>query len=123
LRSWDVGWDVQTMLAWAAGPWSASAALRVHPGLPTTELLQTATGNVLGRRNGTRLPLYADLDVGVRYTQQLPTGALEGSVQVSNALARRNDCCSDLLQGEDGLHLRRLRGLPLLPSVGLRWSW
>lgn len=123
LRSWDVGWDVQTTLAWAAGPWSASAALRVHPGLPTTELLQTATGNVLGRRNGTRLPRYADLDAGVRYTRQLPSGALETSVQVGNALARRNDCCSDLLQGDEGLYLRRLRGLPLLPSVGLRWSW
>lgn len=122
-RSWDPGWSANAGGAWDRGPWSASATLTVHRGFPSTALIRTPVGSVLGERNGTRLPRYVNLDLRVDYHQSVALGEVRYSAELLNSLNQANDCCTDLASDADGFSLRRLHGLPLLPSVGVRWTW
>lgn len=123
LRSWDAGWSTTAGGAWDRGPWSASATLALHQGFPTTALLQTPTGSVIDERNGTRLPRFLNLNLRMDYSQKVALGEIRYSAELLNSLDQPNDCCTDLVRSADGFTLRRLHGLPLLPSLGVRWSW
>ena len=123
LRSWDTGWSSSAGGAWNSGPWSASATLTLHQGFPTTALLQTPEGSVIDQRNGTRLPRFLDLNLRVDYVQRIALGEIHYTAELFNTLDQSNDCCTDLVRTVDGFALRPLHGLPLLPSLGIRWSW
>ncbi len=122
-RSWDVGWEAGVSGSWRAGPWTVSSSFMRRPGFPTTALLRNGSGVVLGERNGIRLPRYLQWDVRTEYVRATDTGVLQYSAQITNLLNMPNDCCTELLRDGDSLTLHRLRGLPLLPSLGIRWSW
>lgn len=123
-RSWDVGWELGVWGTWRAGPWTVTSGIARRPGFPTTALLHDAAGYALGERNGIRLPRYIEWDLKTQYVQATARGVLQYSAQVTNLLNASNDCCTELLRDAGGgLELRRLRGLPLLPSLGIRWSW
>jgi TonB-dependent receptor-like protein len=123
-RSWDIGWDYSLAASWQRGPWTASSSLERHRGFPTTQLVTDAAGEQqVGPRNGAILPAVVELDLRVEYDQAYAAGALQYSAQLTNVLNSSNPCCSELLSEGNGLYLRRLRGLPLLPSLGIRWSW
>ncbi|HEV7631707.1 MAG TPA: TonB-dependent receptor, partial [Steroidobacteraceae bacterium] len=122
-RSWDQTWSLTAGARWERGPWIASGALNLHRGFPITALLQTPGGPQLGPRNGARLPNFMQLDLRLQYTQAVQTGALAYSFELINATDRPNNCCTELLNGPQGLYGRPLRGLPLFPSLGVRWNW
>ena len=122
-RSWDVGWELGVSGTWRSGPWTVTSGVAQRPGFPTTALLRTATGYVLGERNGIRLPRYLEWDFKTEYVQATGRGVLQYSAQVTNLLNLSNDCCTELVRDGSALELRRLHGLPLLPSLGIRWSW
>lgn len=122
-RSWDQGLGVDAGAMWRRGPWRLSATLNLHRGLPTTRLVQTATGVALDARNRARLPRFLELNLRADYEQPLRLGVLRYSAELNNALAQRNDCCTDLVLEQGAFRLRPLGGLPLMPSLGIRWSW
>lgn len=122
-RSWDVGWETGVSGSWRRGPWTLSSSFTRRPGFPTTALLQQGASVELGERNGVRLQRYLQWDARAEYVHASDAGVLQYSAQVTNLLNRSNDCCTELLRDGDALVLRRLRGLPLLPSLGIRWSW
>ncbi len=124
-RSWDVGFDLGAATTWRAGPWTLTSGIARHPGFPTTRLTPGTNGTpVIGARNAARLPAYLQVDLRAEFVQAAGDGVLQYSAQITNVLNERNDCCTELLRADGGsLYLRRLRGLPLLPSLGVRWSW
>jgi outer membrane receptor protein involved in Fe transport len=122
-RSWDVGWEMGLSGSWRYGPWTLSSSLQRRPGFPTTALLRSGPGVALGERNGIRLQRYLEWDARAEYVRATGAGVLQYSAQITNLLNAPNDCCTELLRDGDALALRRLRGLPLLPSLGMRWSW
>jgi hypothetical protein len=114
-RSWSQKWSVSAGASWERGPWAANAALMAHSGFPITPLG--------GARNAQRLPSFLQLDLRLRYTQPLRRGDLVYSAELFNATNRFNACCTELRQSDGMLYGVPLRGVPLLPSLGLRWSW
>ena len=122
-RSWDSGWSTSGGGTWNRGPWSASATLNIHQGFPTTPLLQSPAGSEIGGHNATRLAGFLNLNLRVDYTQAVSIGEVRYSAELMNSLDQPNDCCTDLLRTVDGFALKTLHGPPLLPSLGVRWSW
>jgi hypothetical protein len=122
-RSWDQTIAVATGGRWTQGPWSAQAALTTHRGFPTSRLGATAA-ETLAARNTARLPLFLQLDLKLSYRSRIDLGELIYSFEVINASAHANYCCQAVIaDGGGGLSLRRQQGLPLFPSLGLRWNW
>jgi hypothetical protein len=123
-RSWDQRWTVSAGAQWTTGPWLFSGQVDVHQGWPATRLLADAQGNpVLGPRNGDRLTTFAQLDLRVQYTRQLPLGELTLVAQVVNATNRGNECCTELVVQDGELAGESLQWLPIVPSLGVRWSF
>jgi len=127
LRNWDQTWSLTGGARWARGPWLLSGALNAHRGWPTTELRTLGTGDaVLDPRNSDRLPLFLQLDVRAQYTLRLAASELALSAEVMNAQERVNACCSELgVSATDPSRLteRRLYWLPVIPSLGVRWTF
>ena len=122
-RNWDGSFTAAGGVQWAQGPWSAQAVLSMRRGLPTTGLLASSSGAALGPRNALRLPGFRQLDLRAQYQQPVTRGELRYSFELLNALNSPNECCA-VLDGSNGaLQLRRQQGLPLFPSLGVRWTW
>jgi hypothetical protein len=121
-RSWDQTWTVNGSLRWERGRWSAGGSLVAHRGFPTTAL-STSPAATLGARNGSHLPNYVQLDLRLQYSQPIAMGALVWSAELLNATDQPNQCCTELLLGPTGLYTQSLRGLPVFPSLGVRWNW
>jgi hypothetical protein len=77
----------------------------------------------LQARNASHLPNYVQLDLRFQYTQPLGLGGIAYSFELLNATNQLNQCCTELQLGPQGLQTRSLRGLPLFPSLGIRWGW
>ncbi len=123
-RSWDQNWAVTAGMDWIHGPWRLGAIASAHRGWPTTSI--DASG--LGNRNRDRLPTYATLDLRAEYRRPLATGSLTLVFELTNALNRRNICCSELAATDDGsgMTIFATRGrawLPVLPSIGVLWEF
>ena len=124
-RSWDQTHTLNAGLGWAQGPWYATVAAQYHTGWPVTPVGVDGTGDiVVGPRNDTRYSHYGSLDARLSHEWVLTRGTLAAHVEVTNALDRRNPCCTDLAYGDDGSLHRDLRHwLPLVPSVGVLWKF
>ncbi|MEP7311268.1 MAG: TonB-dependent receptor plug domain-containing protein [Pseudomonadota bacterium] len=122
-RSWDQSWSVASGLRWERGPWLTSATLTAHSGLPIAELIDSGSGLKVSGRNSSRLPTFLQLDFRVRFEQRLALGSLQYSLEILNATNQTNDCCTEILIGNQGPFGRPLRGLPFFPSLGVRWNW
>jgi len=131
-RSWDQTHSAGLGLSWASGPWRATAVAAWRTGWPTTpaRAVQPADSQgtiVVGPRNGDRYRTYSSLDLRVSRDFALPRGDLEVYAEVTNALNRRNPCCTDLSYGyADGelvLEQDERHWLPLVPSVGVLWRY
>jgi hypothetical protein len=123
-RSWDQTHTLNAGFGWSQGPWQATVAAQVHTGWPVTPIDVDASGDVvLGPRNDDRYAHFGSLDARVSREWSLPRGTLAAHVEVTNALDRRNPCCTDLAY-EDGALERDLRHwLPLVPSFGVLWKF
>ena len=128
-RSWDQTHTVNAGVGWAQGPWRASLVAQYHTGWPVTPVRVDGAGDiVVGRRNDGRYADFGSLDARVSREWSLPRGTLGAHLEITNALDRRNPCCTDFEAGVDengAVTLRRdLRHwLPLVPSVGVLWKF
>jgi hypothetical protein len=99
-----------------------------HRGWPITRLFDNADGELQqGERNGDRLPYYASIDVRGEYWHPAWDGTVAYSLEISNALNRRNVCCSELALSSTDLDTARIvsreRGWrPLIPLLSVRWE-
>ena len=123
-RSWDQSHSAGGGLTWAAGAWQATLAAAWHTGWPTTPV----DGLEIGPRNSSRYKDYASLDLRVNRDFALPRGTLSVYAEVTNALDRRNPCCTDfeyrVTSGGTLTVDREYRHwLPLVPSVGVLWRY
>jgi hypothetical protein len=127
LRSWDQTWALTGGARWSRGPWLLSGALNFHRGWPTTEVLESPEGAAsLGARNAARLAVYVQIDLRAQYTWQLAHSDLAFSAEVVNAQGTANECCSELRTAPEGpavLTARQLYWLPVVPSLGVRWTF
>ncbi len=124
LRSWDQTHSFNGSLDWRRSAWTLGASLTAHSGWPTTLLLYDAAGQpVLGPRNGARWPYYASLDLHAGYRQALRRGELLATLDITNALDRKNSCCSELSAPTDGVAVEPLTLLPFTPTLTLRWNF
>jgi outer membrane receptor protein involved in Fe transport len=127
-RSWDQVWSVTAGLQWAYGPWQLDAIANVHQGWPSTPLVIDADGNLhLDARNSSRLPTYASVDVRAQYKRRLGDGSLAVALEVTNALNRRNACCSELgvqeVEGATWITTEQASWLPPVPSLSVLWEF
>lgn len=123
-RSWDQSHSLGGGLTWADGGWQATLAGAWHTGWPTTPV----HGLEIGPRNSARYPDYASVDLRVSRDFELPRGALTVFGEVTNALDRRNPCCTDYTytlsdEGEPVVDRDYRHWLPLVPSVGVLWKF
>ena len=127
-RGWDQTHTVNGGVLWSSGPWQATLALQYHTGWPVTSIALDAQGNVVqGARNDSRYSDFSSVDARVSREWTLPRGTLTLHGEVTNALDRRNPCCTDILYEEVGgtpeLQIERRHWLPLVPSVGVLWRF
>jgi outer membrane receptor protein involved in Fe transport len=130
-RSWDQRHAVNLGAVWTRGPWAFTLTDTYHSGWPTTQLTVTSTSPpqvVLGPRNGKRLTDYNSLDMRLTRTFALTHGALDAFVEVTNALARDNPCCTTYTYSQDAegsptLTRKTSDWLPLLPMFGVLWRY
>ncbi|MCF7805196.1 MAG: TonB-dependent receptor [Candidatus Marinimicrobia bacterium] len=81
-----------------------------------------------GERNNARMPHYHRLDMGVRYTKQLPESVMLESwswyLQIFNAYNRRNLWHKNVNFMADGTaEVSEVRMLPILPTAGIEFSF
>ncbi len=128
-RAWDQEYGASLGLDWQSGPWRAAAGFLYRSGWPVTRLEGDEAGAVtFGALNGDRYGDFASLDLRLSREFSLPRGRLLAFMEISNALDRRNECCSDFSLGDaggGGLRLQETRRhwLPLVPSLGVIWSF
>jgi hypothetical protein len=82
----------------------------------------------LGPRNSARLKDYASIDLRISRDFALSRGDLTVFAEVTNALDRRNPCCTEFSlepAGNDSAVLERdyRHWLPLVPSIGVLWRY
>ena len=132
-RSWDQTHAVDAGISRTAGPWSMSATAGIHTGWPTTEIIADYTNNPDGStalqitttpRNSARYKTFAAVDARVSREFDVGRGELTAFLSVSNATNRNNPCCSEYsLDTEGTLKTRTTSWLPLVPSIGVIWSF
>jgi hypothetical protein len=117
----------------ALGGWTSpsgldlGARLRVASGFPRTAVLGAYYDSrrdlyqpVFGEHNAARLPVFVQADVRVAQRVELAGSELELSLEVQNATNRAN--VEEFLYSADYSTQGAIRGLPILPVVGVRWS-
>lgn len=123
-RSWDQTWAATAGVDWTRRTWRFAAAAGAHRGWPTTKVY----GTELGERNASRFPTRGFLDLRAERRRPLATGSLTLTFELTNAVNIGNDCCSELVAGDDGtgaviFSTRKGDWLPLVPSVGVLWEF
>jgi outer membrane receptor protein involved in Fe transport len=131
-RGWDQEHALNFGLGWQGERWELSVAGLWRSGWPTThvELVATEDGAVLyaPTANAQRLETYLDIDARVARKFQFDGGAsLTVFLEISNALDRRNTCCTEYElddESEEPVFLTEsIRSLPRLPSLGVIWRF
>lgn len=116
LASYELGWgvDVGVRFRYATG----------YPRTPVIRAVFDSRRNlyapVLGQRNSIRIPDFAQLDVRVSKAFQVGGSKAELYADVQNVTDREN--AEELIYSQDYSERRTIRGLPILPVVGLRWE-
>jgi outer membrane receptor protein involved in Fe transport len=131
-RSWDQTHSVGAGLTWSSAPWRATLAAAWHTGWPTTPVHVIDAGSpaasvAVGPRNSIRYTDYGSLDLRVSRDFVLSRGDLTVFAEVTNALDRRNPCCTDYsydyVDGLLTLERDERHWLPLVPSIGVLWKY
>lgn len=105
-----------------------SARVRYATGYPRTPVIaayhdvrRDLHEPVLGPKNGIRIPDFFQLDVRLAKRFHLGTSELETYLDVQNVTDRDNP--EELAYSSNYAERRYVRGLPILPVVGARWSF
>jgi outer membrane receptor protein involved in Fe transport len=121
---------VLTALGGAELPWGLNAGLRarVASGLPRTEVVgaiydprRDLYQPVFGPQNELRLPTFFSADLRLAKTWTGEDSTVELSLEVQNLTNRDNT--EELLYAVDYTARGQISGMPLLPVLGLRWSF
>ena len=118
-RSWDQPHSVKAHVSWSGDAWRIGLDAAYRSGWPVTPLV-TRTGQLPANLNADRLPAYLSFGVHVAGIVSTRLGPLEVYGDVTNATNRRNVVgylYDPELSRRDGL------SLPIVPSIGVRWSW
>jgi outer membrane receptor for ferrienterochelin and colicin len=126
-RSWDQTHAFNVGVGWTHGAWAATLADLYHTGWPTTAL-QTAPTFAIGARNAERFSAYNSLDLRLTRTFELSHGVLDVFVEVANATARKNDCCTKYsvdqdINGAPVFSSEQGYWLGVVPSAGVLWRY
>jgi hypothetical protein len=109
-----LGFDVGVRFRYATG----------YPRTPVVGAYYDARRNiyepVLGAKNSIRIPDFAQLDVRLSKTFKLATTKAEVYADVQNVTNREN--AEELIYDQNYGQRRTIRGLPILPVVGVRWE-
>lgn len=109
-----LGFDVGVRFRYATG----------YPRTPVIGAFYDARRNiyepVLGAKNSIRIPDFAQLDVRLSKTFKIATTKAEVYADVQNVTNREN--AEELIYDQNYGERRTIRGLPILPVVGLRWE-
>jgi outer membrane cobalamin receptor len=131
-RSWDQEHALNFGLGWKGQRWELSLAGLWRSGWPTTqvELVAAEDAAVLFApiANAQRLETYVDIDARIARRFQFHGGAsLTVFFEISNALNRRNTCCTEYElddESEEPVFVtENIRSLPRLPSLGVIWRF
>lgn len=124
-RSWNQTHSLKAGVVVAFGAWDVSAAIDVHSGWPRTELVgDPVTGLQTTARNGLRYATFSSLDVRVSRDFRVRRGELTAYLDVTNLLNHANPCCTEYsLDGDGQLAARTAHWLPLVPSLGIVWTF
>ncbi|MCH9026202.1 MAG: TonB-dependent receptor [Proteobacteria bacterium] len=132
-RGWDQRHALQGGFSWRPGDWQLDIAAGVHTGWPKTDLVLDfdSSGEPVvtpGPRNAGRYARFASVDMRVSRKFQLGKGTLAAFFELTNALNRRNPCCSDFDLEEDSAGISFLEKneddwLPLLPALGFLYEF
>jgi len=131
-RGWDQSHAVSAGAGWSDGPWRATAAATWHTGWPVTPVgvVDTAAGPavIVGPRNAARYGYFGSIDLRISREFAVSRGSLTAFVEVTNALDRRNPCCTDFdyevaADGSVVLEQELRHWLPLVPSIGVLWKF
>lgn len=136
-RAWDQTHDVKFGASWQWKRWDFSLAGEIHTGWPTTAL----TGETVATPGGgeelvlSTSPLYSErfdyfhsLDVRVSRNFEVPRGDLLLFLEITNILNNANPCCTEYSLVDDPggatqLASRTTNWLPLVPSLGVVWTF
>ncbi len=132
LRSWDQRHSLDAGIQRSIGPWELTLAGAWHSGWPTTEARLVDDGGTLrvvaGPRNAARFGNYATLDLRAARRWRTDAGEWLAFIELGNALARRNACCSDYTlagtpEGDPVLRRDEDHWPRFLPNVGVTWQF
>lgn len=130
-RTWDQGASISAGLSWTNERWTFATTVLWHDGWHTTRLPGLIDGNSPPelRRNQGTLADYFSLDLQVSRTWRWDRQTLTTFLEVTNALNRANSGGVEYdvseLEDESGFLLvpERVELMPLVPSIGVRWSF
>lgn len=105
-----------------------SARVRYASGYPRTQVVaayhdvrRDIYEPVLGAKNGIRIPDFLQLDLRLAKRFRIGTSELEAYLDVQNVTDRDNP--EEIAYSSNYAERRYVRGLPILPVVGARWSF
>ena len=136
-RSWDQTHTGKYGASWRWGKWDFSAAGSVHTGWPKTTLTLDSSLGPNGSEqlslstselNASEHSVFHSLDARVSRDFDIRRGDLKIFLEVTNLYGRENACCTEysISQDEAGatvLESRTEHWLPLVPSLGIVWSF
>ncbi|CAG0941474.1 hypothetical protein GPROT2_01325 [Gammaproteobacteria bacterium] len=132
-RSWDQRHSVNAGLRYAGRHWEFTVTDSYHTGWPTTTLglaTDPDTGLAIadvGPRNAVRFSHYNSVDFRVLRRFALPASTLEAFFELTNALARRNPCCTSYEVQGSGSAVTLDRDVDywprLIPNLGVAWRF
>ncbi|MDH4107155.1 MAG: TonB-dependent receptor [Gammaproteobacteria bacterium] len=136
-RSWHQEHALKAGLNWDWKAWSFSAAGVLHSGWPKTLLLPESIANPDGttelslsttQRNSLQHAQFHTLDIRVSRRITVPKGELTAFLEITNLYNRQNPCCTEYSLGQDPEGNPVLESddgywLPLVPSLGVVWSF
>ncbi len=125
-RPWDQHHALRAQLDWEGERWQAGLHIIYRDGWATTDLI-VESGAGIPAYNNTRLPDFVSVDASIARVWHFQRSALEVYLQVSNLLNRSNvggyDYDLEDDEGENEWERDARTLLPILPVLGIRYSW
>ena len=130
-RRWNQSYALAAGAIWTGESWSASAAMRLHPGWHSTRLPAVISpGQRLDLQwNESRLRRYVSVDLRLSRSWDWESHALSVFIEAANVLDRKNIggidytlSASDSLAAYDVVS-EDVAVLPYAPSLGFRWRF
>lgn len=117
LASYDLGYGFEV-----------GARVRVASGYPRTPVVDAYYDSrrdqyepVLGPQNSVRIPYFFQLDARASKRWKWPSNELEAYLDVLNTTNQQNP--EEIVYSSDYSQKKYINGLPILPVIGLKWSY